>query len=193
MRFSTLRTFILFSAIAAIVLLILAPNLPAEKRAGKGQQDPRDQRLRAAIVKVESANPMEGILELRQLADEFPDYTPARLYLGHFSLQSGQTEKAVEHFERVLEIEPENAEAHWQLGFIHYGNAEAEKAVFHLKEVLRINHEDYFAAHYFLAQALENIGDFEGAIDNYEHVLTHTDDMVVIEKVEEELARLKSN
>jgi len=188
----TLRTVIVVVALAGIALLIAAPNQPFSKRQSTEAVDSREERLQQAVLKVEGNAPMEGIMELRQLAEEFPDYPDARLYLGLFSLQSGQTDKAIEHFNKVLEIDSQNTEAHWQLGFMYFGMADAPKAVHHLSEVIRIDHDNYFAAHYFLAQALEETGDMEKALSNYREVLEHTDDSTVVAAVKEKIKGLTS-
>lgn len=185
-----IRYLIVVMALTGIVLLIAAPNQPFSKSQGQAPIDLKEERLQQAVLKVEGANPMEGILELRQLAEEFPDFADARLYLGMFSLQSGQTEKAAEHFNKVLEIDSLNAEAHWQLGYMYFGMADAPKAVHHLSEVLRINHHDYFAAHFFLGQALEETGDIANAMINYREVLAHTDDSTVVAAVKEKIERI---
>jgi len=184
------RYLIVFLALTGIVLLIAAPNQPFSKSKGQVSVDLKEERLQQAVLKVEGTNPMEGILELRQLAEEFPEFADARLYLGLFSLQSGQTEKASEHFNKVLEIDPSNAEAHWQLGYMYFGLADAPKAVHHLSEVLRLDHHDYFAAHFFLGQALEEIGDTANAMKNYSEVLTHTDDSTVVAAVRERMEKI---
>mgnify|MGYP000226190369 CR=1 FL=1 len=49
-----------------------------------------------AVAKVNGENPMTGILELREMADATPPNMDAVLWLGRFSVQSGQLEKASE-------------------------------------------------------------------------------------------------
>ena len=59
---------------------------------------------------------MQGILELRAVADSFPDDPRPQYYLGMFSMQSGQYDKAVERFERVLALDPEASSVQLMLG-----------------------------------------------------------------------------
>ena len=52
----------------------------------------------SAVEKVQGANPMEGILELKALAESDPPNVDAVIELGRFSIQSGQLDKAKERF-----------------------------------------------------------------------------------------------
>lgn len=56
-------------------------------------------------------NPMEGILKIRQVVERDSTNVFANLVLGHGSVISGQYDKAIERFEKVLNIQPENLEA----------------------------------------------------------------------------------
>ncbi len=72
-----------------------------------------------AIEKVRGDNPMEGIMTLREIAEEHPNNPKAQFYLGLFSIQSGQYEKAVERFQKVVELDPNNVDAYRFLGDAH--------------------------------------------------------------------------
>lgn len=60
--------------------------------------------------------PMQGILKLRKIAEENPENEEAQLYLGIFSIQSGQYDKAVERFNNVIKINNQNSYAYQLLG-----------------------------------------------------------------------------
>ena len=55
--------------------------------------------------------PMKGIMMLKDLIENEPKNVKAHLVLGMFSIQSGQFEKAIDRFEKVLAIDPNSAEA----------------------------------------------------------------------------------
>ena len=72
----------------------------------------------AAVEKVRGANPMEGILELKALAEAEPPNVDAVIELGRFSIQSGQLDKAKERFVQAIDLAPERAEPLVQLGML---------------------------------------------------------------------------
>ncbi len=57
------------------------------------------------------SSPMEGILKIRQVAEKDPENIYAQMTLGHASIVSGQLDKAIERFEKVLQLQPQNLEA----------------------------------------------------------------------------------
>lgn len=66
-----------------------------------------DRRVEAALRKLESgeAPPMEAILEIRNVAEEYPDNIRANFTLGILSMRSAQYAKAVERFEKILSLD----------------------------------------------------------------------------------------
>ena len=71
-----------------------------------------------------SSNPMQGILMLREVAEEAPNHLMAQYNLGVLSVKSGQLDKAVGRFEKVLEIDPTIEDARFLLGktYMQMGN-----------------------------------------------------------------------
>ncbi len=57
-----------------------------------------------------SANPMEGILTIREVAERDPSNMYAQYMLAMGGLMSGQLDRAIERFETVLKGEPDNVE-----------------------------------------------------------------------------------
>lgn len=60
--------------------------------------------------------PMEGIKLLREVVTSDPEHEMAQYNLGILSVKSGQYDKAVERFEKVILINPANNEARFLLG-----------------------------------------------------------------------------
>ena len=56
-------------------------------------------------------NPMEGILKVRQVIERDSTNIFAQMVLGHGSVISGQYDKAIDRFERVVRLQPNNLEA----------------------------------------------------------------------------------
>lgn len=82
-----------------------------------GTKDPRyaEAQAKAAITWVNSPSPMKGILKLRELAEQYPENTFIAYQLGLLSFQSGQHDKAVDRFRKVLSLEAENVNAWFYL------------------------------------------------------------------------------
>lgn len=74
-------------------------------------------------------DPMKGILKLRQIAEDDPENVEAQFYLGIFSVQSGQLEKAIIRLTKVLELDPEYTEAYLYLGYSYSGVGNIELAI----------------------------------------------------------------
>ena len=112
-------------AVIATAVLYLLPRVAGDDNAEAASVLPQEHsesgatdvqsRIDAAIEKVEGGAPMQGILELKAVADSFPDDPRPQYYLGMFSIQSGQFDKAVERFERVLALDPEASGAQLML------------------------------------------------------------------------------
>jgi Flp pilus assembly protein TadD len=102
------------------VLLYLAPRTALNETTPEVTQTSGvDELIDEAIEKVRGDAPMEGIMSLRQIAEEHPNNPKAQFYLGLFSIQSGQYEKAVERFRKVVELDPNNVDAYRFLGDSH--------------------------------------------------------------------------
>jgi tetratricopeptide (TPR) repeat protein len=62
-----------------------------------------------------SANPMKGIMMLRDIVHKDSSNFEAQVQLGLFAMQSGQYDKAIERFNTVLQKQPGNLEAIFNL------------------------------------------------------------------------------
>ena len=88
-------------------------------------------RLNLALVYTDlppSDNPMRGILMLRDLNREYPEYVPVLNALGRLALQTGQIDRAVERLEQALNNEPENPDTHCLLAQAYQASGETDKA-----------------------------------------------------------------
>lgn len=90
--------------------------------------DNREERVdlaaRSAMTLVTGDNPMEGILKLRELAENNPNNIEAQYNLGLLSMQSGQFDRAISRFTTVTQLEPTNVEGYFYLGvsYLEKGN-----------------------------------------------------------------------
>ena len=94
--------------------------------------DRPDLDARIAMTQVTGDNPMVGILKLRELAEENPGNLEAQYNLGLLSIQSGQYDRAVERFSKVIDLDPDNIEGYFYLGvsYLEMGNDQKAKENF---------------------------------------------------------------
>lgn len=126
-------------AVVVIVLLLFAPHhsgdvvVSAEELSStEGEPPTVENQIDSALRIIQGDAPMQGILLLRQIAEENPSNFRAQYQLGMFSAQTGQWEKVVERFENVQKIDPEFAESNYWLGLAktNLGNSVQAKAHF---------------------------------------------------------------
>ena len=75
--------------------------------------DPIKAKTAEAVALVNGQDPMRGIMMLREILEEDPDNVEAHWHLGLFSVQSGQYDKALERFKKVIELDPKNFPDAW--------------------------------------------------------------------------------
>ena len=95
-----------------------------------------DSKIKVAIEKVNSKNPMEGILMLKEIAKEYPNNTTPLFHLGMFSIQTNQFEKAINYFTNVLNIDSNKIEAHLHLGDVFLQIGDTVKAINELQRYI---------------------------------------------------------
>ncbi|MBP6311630.1 MAG: tetratricopeptide repeat protein [Flavobacteriales bacterium] len=94
-------------AVVVIVLLVLAPRMPSGKQEEMAKMDPAKARTAEAVVLVNGQEPMRGIKMLLEIVKEEPDNVEALWNLGLFSVKSGQYDKALDRFKKVVELDPD--------------------------------------------------------------------------------------
>ena len=109
--------------IAVVIGLVLAlyiytssvrPKIPSVKK-----ELSITEQIQAALSNIQDAdNPqsqMKGILQMRSLSEKYPENADLQWNMGLFSIQSGQYEKAVARFEKVINIDAQRLDAYMQL------------------------------------------------------------------------------
>jgi tetratricopeptide (TPR) repeat protein len=69
-----------------------------------------------AMTYVTTETPMAGILLLREVLNDDPNYEPALMNIGLLSMQSNQFEKASVRFRTIIKNNPKNTQAEFYLG-----------------------------------------------------------------------------
>ena len=76
---------------------------------------------------------MQGITLLREVVTANPDHEYAQLNLGLLSMKSGQYDKAIERFTRVLEINPARIDMYVYMGDAYARLGDNQKAISNLE------------------------------------------------------------
>lgn len=145
-----------------------------------------------AVAKVSGENPMEGILELRALADDTPPNLDAVMWLGRFSVQSGQLDKARERFDQVIDAQPDRVEAYWERAMLDMEEGFLEDAVQGFDLCISAD-EKYVNGRFFKARCLEAMGKADQALTEYKSYLPLSPDTAVSKSVEGIIERLESD
>ena len=193
---STLVLLVGAGALAAGVLLMprtpaSAPKPPAASE-GVAMADLGTDPVDIAVAKVSGENPMEGILELRTLADDTPPNLDAVMWLGRFSVQSGQLDKARERFVQVIDAQPDRVEAYWERAMLDMEEGLLEDAVQGFDLCISAD-EMYVNGRFFKARCLEAMGKADQALIEYKSYLPLSPDTAVSKSVEGIIERLESD
>jgi tetratricopeptide (TPR) repeat protein len=108
------------------------------KALSKKPSDP-EIKSKMAMTYVSSPEPMKGILMLREVLKDNPDNRSALFNLGILSMQSGQYDKAVERFERIIKLYPTDGEAVFYLGMSYFQSSDKGNASKFLNLAKKVN------------------------------------------------------
>ena len=144
-----------------------------------------------AVEKVSGPNPMEGILALRELAEQDEPNVDAVVWLGIFGVQSGQLDKARERFSEALSIDPSHSEATWQLALLDMEAGAYDRAVVGFETVMEQD-SSYANGLFFSARCYEAMGKPEAARIRYQEYLPYAPDTVIEQRVLDFINRLDS-
>lgn len=106
-----------------------------------------DAAIQAAVEKINSGAPMEGIMAIRDLAESHPNDPRPQFYLGMFSIQSVQFDKAVSRFQKVIELDPNAIDAYRWLGESYMSLGDFENAKKNLEKFISLSEDEQAIAH----------------------------------------------
>ena len=142
--------------------------------------------VEAAVEKVRGANPMEGILELKALAEANPPNVDAVIELGRFSIQSGQLDKAKERFVQAIDLAPDWAEPLVQLGMLELDGGNPAEALIHFERAVLVDSTSH-NAWFFQAQCHERLGNPGLALAGYQRFLPLSPDTIIEQAVRQRI------
>lgn len=106
----------------------------------ESKQNP-DIKAKLAVTKVASENPMQGILMLRDILKKYPNNVTAIFNLGVLSMQSGQYDKAVERFEKLMTLDSTNDQGAYYLAVSHYELGDLKASVKWFQKIKSISND----------------------------------------------------
>jgi tetratricopeptide (TPR) repeat protein len=142
--------------------------------------------VQAAVEQVRGANPMEGILALKALAEAEPPNVDAVIELGRFSIQSGQLDKAKERFVQAIDLAPERAEPLVQLGMLELDGGNPAEALIHFERAVMVDSTAH-NAWFFQAQCHERLGNPGLALAGYQKFLPLSPDTIIEQAVRQRI------
>ncbi|MBK8344918.1 MAG: tetratricopeptide repeat protein [Bacteroidetes bacterium] len=133
------------SALSSLIDFVQEENLRASvvygarycfEEATQLQPDDLDAKIGLATVLVSGTNaPMEGIMMLREIDAAHPDNPKVNLELGRFSVMSGQMDKALERFDKVLQKDSLNLQARYMKAQTYLGLKDTSAAILELERL----------------------------------------------------------
>lgn len=138
------------SAVTLTLLLVLAPRTPEKEDAavdsGHIHSDSEgvselDEKVNRAVEIIRNGEqpPMAAVALLREVLEEDPQHIGALMWLGEFSIMSGQMDKAEARYVTVLAIEPDNYQALEKLLQVYEATGDGDRAAGAIREFLDKN------------------------------------------------------
>jgi tetratricopeptide (TPR) repeat protein len=101
----------------------------AFKKAIEINPNETQHQINLGLTYVETEQPMQGIMMLRELSQKEPENTAVLMALGQLSIRSGQYDKAIERYEQVVKLEPNNVKGHYALAQMYQSLGKNREAV----------------------------------------------------------------
>jgi tetratricopeptide (TPR) repeat protein len=138
MKRSRILAITLVGIIMSMVLVF--PNVSKKFSDKNTNHNILDTKVRSAVKMIESGegNPMEAIFALREVVEVDSNHRDAQFYLGQFSIMSGQWNKAIDRFKKVLRINSSDEYAIESLAIARFQKGEKNGAVEDLKNYLEL-------------------------------------------------------
>lgn len=192
MKTGTTQLIAVVVALLAGVLLYTLPKQSSTKleEAAANPLEERTDLQRAIDLVNGEVNPMEGIQILLRLVEEDSTNVEAHLWLGRFSIKSGQLDKAFHRFETIVRIDPNHLDGNWELAMLSWEMQNWEVAQLRFEKTYELD-SSYYNALFFNGQCLETLGRPEEALVAYETLLPKSDDETVVNWLVEKIAELK--
>lgn len=128
------------------------------------------------ILDVDDSEKVPAIEEKPTVTVSTKEYLPENEVVSYFDLgvyyqKQGNTRKAIEEYERVLQLDPDHAETHNNLGVIYKERNELDKAMEHYQRVVSLNpgmdeaHNNLGVMHYLRGEQGEAVAEYRKALE----------------------------
>jgi tetratricopeptide (TPR) repeat protein len=107
---------------------------------------------------------------LREAIKKNPGDIDSQLLLARLDVSSGNTEEAIQIYEKILELAPDNTTVRLRLGYLYSQQGRYKEGEQTIKVVLTKDPESYFALLYLARLAIQS-GDYDTAATFYEKIL----------------------
>ncbi len=108
---------------------------------------------------------------LREVIKKNPSDIDSQLLLARLDVNSGNTDEAVQIYEKILELAPDNSTVRLRLGYLYSQQGRYQEGEKTIKVLLTKDPDSYFALLYLARLAIQS-GDFNTAATLYEKILT---------------------
>lgn len=139
----------LIIGVALVAGLVFAPTQPEAPSAETEEQDHQheaadhshgspDAEVDSILAQMQRGTlpPMQGVLKIRSIAEAHPENVKAQFTLGLMSIQTGQFDKAVQRFDRVIELRPDDIQPYRLRGRAQLALKDTNAAVASFKKAL---------------------------------------------------------
>lgn len=123
--------------------LLLASAANAYEKGLAIEPDNTDAKVNLAVCYVENtSDPMKGISILKEIVEKDPANVNAQINLGMFAIKSGQYDKAIERFEKLLQLVPQQIETYLYLADAYEKNGNKQGAVAALEKYMNLAEDE---------------------------------------------------
>ncbi len=130
----------ILGAVVLTIVLYLAARTPKESATEAGPEtiekpvadaSELDAKVEQAVQIIQSGSgaPMQAVTLLREVIAVDSNHISANFWLGEFSMMSGQFDKAIIRFNKLLHLQPDNAEYCIKLARAHSSAGQPEQGV----------------------------------------------------------------
>lgn len=124
------------AVIAAVYLADRAPKSPenqevnVESAEPVSTENPLDAKVDSAVAIIQSGtgSPMAAIVMLREVVAVDSNHIGANYWLGEFSTMSGQHDRAIPRYAKILRLQPDNVEVCIKLARAYHANGQKQQA-----------------------------------------------------------------